>query len=109
MLTTYLTAFPDLQFTTESTVVEDNRAAMIWIANGTHRGRLMNIPPSEHKIQVHGVSVLTLENSRITRDCTSGMLRDYCATLDYYPNSSAARERTQNFSRVTLFRWRFNM
>ena len=80
MLTTYLTAFPDLQFTNESTVVEDNRAVLIWIANGTHRGRLMNIPPSEHKIQVRGVSVLTLENSRITRALyiwdVAGLLRD---------------------------------
>ena len=67
MLTTYLTAFLTCNVRTESTVVEDNRAGPIWIANGTHRGRLMNIPPSEHKIQVHGVSVLTLENSRITR------------------------------------------
>ena len=80
MLATYLTAFPDLQFTNESTIIESNRAVMIWIADGTHLGRLMNIPPSGHKFQVRGVTVLTLENNKVTHALyiwdVAGLLRN---------------------------------
>ena len=80
MLTTYLTAFPDLRFTNEETIVEDNRAVLIWIANGTHLGRLMNIPPSGHKFQVRGATVLTVENNKVTRAMyiwdVAGLLRN---------------------------------
>jgi steroid delta-isomerase-like uncharacterized protein len=80
MLTTYLTAFPDLQFTNETTIVEGNRAAMVWVANGTHLGRVMNIPPTGHKIVVRGVSVLTLEEDKIKHALyiwdVAGLLRD---------------------------------
>jgi steroid delta-isomerase-like uncharacterized protein len=80
MLTAYLTAFPDLQFTDEATIVEGNRAVMIWIADGTHLGRVMNIPPSGHKIQVRGVTVLTLENNKVYRALyiwdVAGLLRN---------------------------------
>jgi steroid delta-isomerase-like uncharacterized protein len=102
MLTTYLSAFPDLQFTNESTVVEDNRAVLIWIANGTHRGRLMNIPPSEHKIQVRGVSVLTLENSRITRALyiwdVAGLLRDIGLLPELWRGAGAHTEFFAGYS-----------
>jgi steroid delta-isomerase-like uncharacterized protein len=80
MLATYLTAFPDLQFTNEATIVEGNRAVMIWIADGTHLGRLMNIPPSGHKFQVRGVTVLTLENNKVNHALyiwdVAGLLRN---------------------------------
>jgi steroid delta-isomerase-like uncharacterized protein len=80
MLSSYLSAFPDLQFTNEATIVEDNHAVMIWIAAGTHLGRLMNIPPSGHKFQVRGVTVLTLENNKVNRALyiwdVAGLLRN---------------------------------
>ncbi|MEW5717850.1 MAG: ester cyclase [Chloroflexota bacterium] len=80
MLTTYFAAFPDLHFTNEATIVEGNRAVMIWIADGTHLGRVMNIPPSGHKIQVRGVTVLTLENNKVRRALyiwdVAGLLRN---------------------------------
>jgi steroid delta-isomerase-like uncharacterized protein len=80
MLTTYLTAFPDLQFTNEVPIVEGNRAAMSWVANGTHLGRVMNIPPTGRQVRVRGVWLLTIENDQVQRATyiwdVAGLLRD---------------------------------
>lgn len=63
----YTQAFPDLHFTRDETISEGNRVVVVWTAHGTHQGPLMNIPASGRKIEVRGVSVLTLENSRVRR------------------------------------------
>ena len=75
----YLQAFPDLRFLEEETVVQDNRVVLVWTARGTHRGKLMHIPPTGRKISVCGVSSLTVEDGRITRGLyvwdVAGLLR----------------------------------
>lgn len=79
MVTRYWQAFPDLQFSSDQIVIQDDRAVLVWTARGTHRGRLMNIPPTERKIQVHGVSVLTLNETHVTHGLyiwdVAGLLR----------------------------------
>ncbi|MBI4788265.1 MAG: ester cyclase [Chloroflexi bacterium] len=64
-LAQYFQAFPDLEFTEEQTIVDTSHIVQVWTASGTHRGTLMNIPPTGRKIKVHGVSVLTLEGDKI--------------------------------------------
>ncbi len=63
----YLHAFPDLQLTVDDMIVEGCRAAVVWTLRGTHRGTLMNIPPTERAVCVRGTSVLTIENGKIKR------------------------------------------
>lgn len=67
MVERYLQAFPDLHFTIENLVVEGNRAALFWRSRGTHRGVLMNIPPTGRVVSVQGVSLLTVEGGKICR------------------------------------------
>lgn len=78
ILESFVRAFPDLHFIGE-TIVEGNRAVLVWTMHGTHRGKIMNIPPSGREISVRGVSVLTIENGKITRGLniwdTAGFLR----------------------------------
>ena len=62
----YLNAFPDIHFTPESTIVEGNHAALAWTARGTHRGKLMRIPPTGHSIEMRGVTLFTVEGDKIT-------------------------------------------
>jgi steroid delta-isomerase-like uncharacterized protein len=62
----YLEAFPDLHFT-GTTIVQDNRAVLIWTAHGTHLGTLLHIPPTGRQITVQGVSILTIVGAQITR------------------------------------------
>jgi steroid delta-isomerase-like uncharacterized protein len=63
----YLLAFPDLHFTLDSTIMEDNCVVLAWTARGTHQGRLMHIPPTGHSIEMRGVSLFTVEGNKITR------------------------------------------
>lgn len=77
--TRYLHAFPDLTLVRESVVAEGNQVAMAWRAHGTHRGRLLNIPPSGQRVAVRGVSFLKVEAGQIVRGLhiwdMAGMLR----------------------------------
>ncbi len=61
----YWEAAPDMHFTCEQTIVEGNRAAVSWKAQGTHRGYLMHIPPTGRRFTVKGVSFLTIEDRQI--------------------------------------------
>jgi steroid delta-isomerase-like uncharacterized protein len=78
VLEAYIRAFPDLQFTGDS-IVEGDRAVLIWTMTGTHRGPVYRIPPTGRQIEVRGVSILTVAGGKITRGHniwdTAGLLR----------------------------------
>lgn len=65
-MTLYLHAFPDLHFTIEELIVQDNRAALAWLVRGTHQGRLMNIPPTGREVLVRGSTFFTVKDAQIT-------------------------------------------
>jgi steroid delta-isomerase-like uncharacterized protein len=67
MLTRYARAFPDLHFSTDETIIQGNRVALVWTGRGTHLGPLMNIPPTGRKIEIRGVSLLTVERNQVLR------------------------------------------
>jgi steroid delta-isomerase-like uncharacterized protein len=75
----YFADFPDLHFTAEDTIIQDNRVAVIWSAQGTHRGRLMNIPPTGRNVTVRGITILTIEDNQAKRGIfmwdVAGLLR----------------------------------
>ena len=79
MLENYWQAFPDLQFTVTDTVIQDSRIAIVWMAEGTHQGTIMNIPPTGHRVEVRGVSIIDVEDGLIVRGQyiwdLAGMLR----------------------------------
>ena len=79
MLLRYWQAFPDLYFTIQDIVAEENRIAISWYAEGTHQGSIMNIPPTVHKVEVRGVSVIEVEEGLVARGQyiwdLAGMLR----------------------------------
>ncbi len=64
-LTRYWSAFPDLHFTLDELIVQDDRVALVWTSRGTHQGRLMNIPPTGRLLTMRGVSVLRLAGDRV--------------------------------------------
>ena len=67
MLESYWQAFPDLEFTVTDTVIQDSRLAIVWMAEGTHQGTIMNIPPTGHRVEVRGVSVIDVEDGLVVR------------------------------------------
>ena len=52
----YLTAFPDLHFTIEDQIAEEDKTMLRYTARGTHRGDLMGIPPTGKQVTVTGIS-----------------------------------------------------
>ena len=60
-------------------VAEENRIAISWLAEGTHQGQIMHIPPTGHKVEVKGMSVIDVEDGLIVRGQyiwdLAGMLR----------------------------------
>ncbi len=75
----YLQAFPDLWFTQIEMIAHEERAAVRWMAHGTHQGWLMNIPPTGKSVEVAGVWFLTLCDGKIRQGTSvwdvAGLLR----------------------------------
>jgi steroid delta-isomerase-like uncharacterized protein len=63
----YLRAFPDLQLEADEIVIQRDCVALSWIISGTHRGTLMNIPPTGRAVRIRGVSLLTVADGRLQR------------------------------------------
>lgn len=66
-LADYLQAFPDLQISLDETISDHGRVAQVWTASGTHRGLWMNIPATGRRVNIHGVSILTLADGKVQR------------------------------------------
>jgi len=76
----YFQAFPDLRVVEHEAVIDGDRAAIMWKAQGTHLGSIMHIPPTGKQVEVRGTTVLHLNGSRISRAVTvwdvAAMLRE---------------------------------
>ena len=57
----YLEAFPDLTVSIDDVVASGERVALLWTLRGSHRGRLMGIPPTGKAVTVQGVALLRLQ------------------------------------------------
>ena len=79
MLENYWQAFPDLEFTIIDTVVQNSRLVIVWMAEGTHEGTIMNIPATGHRVAVRGVSIIDVKDGQVVRGQyiwdLAGMLR----------------------------------
>jgi steroid delta-isomerase-like uncharacterized protein len=62
-----LRAFPDAQFVEEQLIVQGERAALFWTLEGTHQGRLMNIPATGRPVRAKGVSYFEFRDDKVVR------------------------------------------
>jgi len=60
----YLTAFPDLHFTIEDQIAEEDKTTLRYTARGTHRGDLMGIPPTGKQVTVTGIFITRWANGK---------------------------------------------
>lgn len=78
-VTYHFLGFPDLRFELHDTIAQGNRIALIWTVRGTHKGKVMNIPPTGAQIEARGISVLTVKDGKIVHSLrvwdVAGMLR----------------------------------
>ena len=79
MLAAYWKAFPDLRFVCKDCLMQDSRLVAVWVAEGTHQGTILNIPPTGHRVEVRGMSILDVKDGLIVRGQSmwdmAGMLR----------------------------------
>jgi len=60
------TAFPNLHYTLLNEVEKDGKLVLHWLSKGNHQGPLMKIPATGKNVFIHGMSILQLENGKIT-------------------------------------------
>jgi len=59
-------AFPDLNFTIQEMVVEDDRVAASWIMSGTHMGDLPQLPATGRKFSITGITIYYFEDGKVS-------------------------------------------
>jgi len=64
----WFTAFPDLLFTTEDLIVDDNRACLLCRITGSHSGEFFGMPPTGRRIEVSGAFIYRIEDRRIVHE-----------------------------------------
>ena len=53
----YRSAFPDVRFTIEDQIVEEDKVVTRWTAHGTQKGELMGISATGKQVVVTGISI----------------------------------------------------
>lgn len=61
----FVTAFPDLEFTVDLVMADDDLATTRWTATGTHRGEWMGIAPTDREVTWQGINVFRIECGQI--------------------------------------------
>jgi len=62
---TYRTAFPDLQYTVEEVVAEDDTVVVRWTAHGTHMGEIMSIAPTRKQATTTGTMTCHIADGKL--------------------------------------------
>jgi steroid delta-isomerase-like uncharacterized protein len=65
---TFQNAFPDLQFTLDDLVAEDDRVGVRWTGTGTHQGELMGIPPTGKRVTIQGMSWGRVQDGKLVEN-----------------------------------------
>lgn len=66
----FLAGYPDLRWTIEDTIAEEDKVVACWTISGTHKGDYMGIPATNKRVSVDGMTVHHIANGKIM-DSTS--------------------------------------
>ena len=65
LLAMYRAAFPDLRFTVEDMVAEDDKVAVRLGISATHEGELLGIPPTQRRLEFTAMELYRLKDGKI--------------------------------------------
>lgn len=65
VVTRLRTGFPDIHFTLHDLFAANNRVALRWTWEGTHRGPFMNFPPTEKRVRQEGIVLYRFEGGQV--------------------------------------------
>ena len=60
--------FPDIQWTLEETIAEDDRVAARFTMRGTHRGPFFGVPPTGRPIAIQAMNFYRLSNAQFVEE-----------------------------------------
>ena len=60
--------FPDIQWTLEEMIAEDDRVAARFTMRGTHQGTFFGVPPTGNTIQVQAMNFYRLSNGQLVEE-----------------------------------------
>lgn len=90
----FISAFPDLRFTIEDIIGEDDKIVVCWSVSGTHKGEFMGVAATNKKISVDGITINHVANGKIMDSYISwdalGLLRQIGAVPALAPRRTAS-------------------
>ncbi|HMI10340.1 MAG TPA: ester cyclase [Bradyrhizobium sp.] len=60
--------FPDIQWTLEETIAEDDKVAARFTMRATHKGTFYGVPPTGKKIEVKAMNIYRFSNDKILEE-----------------------------------------
>ncbi len=66
----FRSALPDLRCTVEDVIAEGDRAVCRWRMAGTHRGPFLGIPPTGHRVEFEGITVMRFHGELLAEEWT---------------------------------------
>lgn len=67
-VTAVRTAFPDIHFTVEDTVVEGDKVVIRYTGRGTHQGAFAGIPATGKQVQFPGIDIFRIANGQMAEE-----------------------------------------
>jgi steroid delta-isomerase-like uncharacterized protein len=84
-VTLFLKGFPDLRFSIEDVVAEQEKVVVSWNISGIHEGEFMGIPATHKKVSVDGITIHHIVNGKIMDSYVSwdalGMMQQFGVVL----------------------------
>ncbi len=64
-------AFPDLHFTIEDQIADEDRVVTRWTARGTHTGEFQGVPPTNKPVGMSGIDIDRIANGKVVECWTN--------------------------------------
>ncbi len=61
----FLEGYPDLHWTIEDTIAEEDKVVACWTISGTQKGEYLGIPATNKKVSVDGITIHHVANGKI--------------------------------------------
>jgi steroid delta-isomerase-like uncharacterized protein len=64
----FRTGMPDLSLSADDVAGDGDRVAVRWSAHGTHTAEMFGIPPTNKRLDIHGISFFRFADGKIAED-----------------------------------------
>jgi steroid delta-isomerase-like uncharacterized protein len=61
----FLAGYPDLQWTIDDLIAEEDKVVARWTMSGTHKGEYLGVPATNKKVSVDGITIHHITNGKI--------------------------------------------